>query len=54
MNKKQAETFLIESLKNSREAGLINSKMVEWVLKAVKRAKENQCLVSQTTTLDKG
>lgn len=47
MNKKQAETFLIEALKNAKEAGLINTAMVEWVLKSVKRSKHNQ-------TLDKG
>ncbi len=42
MNKKQAETFLLEALKTASEAGLINSKMVEWVLKSVKRAKSNR------------
>ncbi len=47
MNKKQAETFLLEALKNANEAGLINSKMVEWVLKAVKRAKSNQKFLNE-------
>lgn len=47
MNKKKSENYLKEALKTAKDAGLINSKMVEWILKAVKRSKSNQKFINE-------
>lgn len=49
-DKANAEYYLVKGLMLAFNSGLINFEMVKWILKSVNRSKENQRLISKTTT----